>query len=89
MQIVLSILDLLVVVTVVVSVVRAVWRGQPENSRSVLLAAFIAVALFIFGLVSLAAAAGLAADSTQQIVLLVFLVAIAITARMAWTSQTA
>ncbi len=83
MGISLSILDLIVVSSVVIGVSRAVWKGQPESSRSLLLSTCLTLALIVFGLVSLSAALGLAGSSSRnQIALLVFLVPIAIVAPM-------
>ncbi len=84
----LVILDFLVVLAVVVSVSRAVWNGQSESSRSVLLSGLIVLAMCIFGLVSMSAASGLTSSSSfNQVALLIFLVAIAIVARMFWADQ--
>ena len=84
----LMILDFLVVLAVVVSVSRAVWNGQSESSRSVLLSGLIVLAMLVFGLVSMSAASGLtSSSSSNQVALLIFLVAIAIVALMSWTDQ--
>ena len=84
----LVILDFLVVLAVVVSVSRAVWNGQSESSRSVLLSALTVLAMLIFGLVSMSAASGLtSSSSSNQVALLIFLVAIAIVALMSWADQ--
>ena len=84
----LVILDFLVVLAVVVSVSRAVWNGQSESSRSVLLSALIVLAMLVFGLVSMSAASGLtSSSSSNQVALLIFLVAIAIVALMSWADQ--
>jgi hypothetical protein len=83
----LTILDPLVVLAVVASVSRAVWRGQPERSRSVLLSFVILVVLLVFGLVSISAASGLTSDPLNQLALLVFLVAIAIVALLSWADK--
>ena len=77
----LLILDLLVVLTVVLSVSRAVWVA----ARSKALALVIIAAMIIFGLVSLSAANGLTfASSFNQWALLIFLVVIAVVARISW-----
>jgi hypothetical protein len=84
----LMILDFLVVLAVVVSVSRAVWNGQSESSRSVLLSGLIVLAMLVFGLVSMSAASGLtSSSSSNQVALLIFLVAIAIVALMSWTDK--
>ena len=84
----LVILDFLVVLAVVVSVSRAVWNGQSESSRSVLLSGLIVLAMLVFGLVSMSAASGLtSSSSSNQVALLIFLVAIAIVALMSWTDK--
>ncbi len=84
----LGTLDVLVVLAVVVSVSRAVWNGQSENSRSLLLSGLIVLAMCIFGLVSMSAASGLtSSSSSNQVALLIFLVAIAIVALMAWADK--
>jgi len=82
MEILLAIADLLVIVGVVLSVIAAVRRGQ-----SVLLTAILALAMFIFGLVSLSAANGLvvSAWSPNHAAMLVFLVAAAIVLSVWWT----
>ncbi len=84
----LGTLDVLVVLAVVVSVSRAVWNGQSANSRSVLLSGLIVLAMCVFGLVSMSAASGLtSSSSSNQFALLIFLVAIAIVALMAWADK--
>ena len=84
----LMVLDFLVVLAVVVSVSRTVWNGQSGSSRSVLLSALIVLAMLIFGLVSMSAASGLtSSSSSNQVALLIFLVAIAIVALMSWADQ--
>lgn len=90
MRITLAIADVIVVLAVVFTVSRAVWRGQSDGSRSVLLSACIVLALLIFGLVSFTAAYGLAESSSfNQLALLIALVAIAIVARIGWANQPA
>jgi predicted neutral ceramidase superfamily lipid hydrolase len=90
MRIILSIADLIVVLAVVITVSRAVWRGQSDQSRSLLLSACIVLALLIFALVSFTAAYGLAESSSfNQLALLLALVAIAIVARIGWTKRAA
>jgi hypothetical protein len=87
MGIVLSIADLLVLLTIVVSVSRAVRNGQPRGFGPQLLSICITVALLIFALVSFTAAAGLAESSSLgQGVLFVFLVVTAIVARLSWVA---
>lgn len=84
----LGTLDVLVVLAVVVSVSRAVWNGQSANSRSLLLSGLIVLAMCVFGLVSMSAASGLTSSSSaNQFALLIFLVAIAIVALMAWADK--
>jgi len=90
MRIILSIADLVIVMSVVITVSRAVWRGQSEQSRSLLLSGCIVLALLIFGLVSFTAAYGLAESSSfNQIALLIVILAIAIIARMNWANEPA
>jgi FlaA1/EpsC-like NDP-sugar epimerase len=90
MRIVLGIADFVIVLAVVIAVSRAVWRGQSETSRSLLLSACIILAMLIFALVSFTAAYGLAESSLfNQVALLVFLVAMAVVVRIGWTSKTA
>jgi len=86
----LGTLDVLVVLAVVVSVSRAVWNGQSASSRSLLLSGLIVLAMCVFGLVSMSAASGLtSSSSSNQFALLIFLVAIAIVALMAWADKSA
>ena len=88
MRIVLSIADFIVVLAVVISVSRAVWRGQSEQPRSPVLFAFIILAMLLFGLVSFTAGYGLAESSSfNQVALLVFLVSIGIVARIGWANE--
>ena len=83
MAIFLLILDLLVVLGVVSSVSRAVWRGN----RSRVLSGVIIAAMIIFGLVSLCAANGLTfASSFNQVALLIALVITAVVARSSWAA---
>jgi hypothetical protein len=90
MRIVLGIADFVIVLAVVIAVSRAVWRGQSETSRSLLLSACIILAMLIFALVSFTAAYGLAESSLfNQVALLVSLVAMAIVVRIGWTNTTA
>lgn len=83
----LQTLDVLVVLAVVLSVPRAVWRGQSESSRSVLLCFLIFLVMCVFGLVSMAAASGLTSSPSNQFALLIFLVAIAFVVLMSWTDK--
>lgn len=79
---ILATLDFLVVLYVVISVPRAVWKGQ---TRSRPLTGFIIAAMMIFGLVSFTAAYGLAESSSfNQLALFISLLAIAIVARNSW-----
>lgn len=85
MGIVLTIADLLVLLTVVVSISRAVQNGQPPGFGPQLLSICVTVALLIFALVSFTAASGLAESSSLgQAVLFIFLVVTAIVARFSW-----
>ena len=88
MGIVLIIADLLVLLTIVISVSRAVRYGQPSSSGSLLLTVCIVIALLIFATVSFTAASGLAQSSSfSQGVLLVFLIVTAIVARVSWAPK--
>lgn len=82
MEIFLAVADILVVVGIVFGVIAAVQRGQ-----SVLLTAVLALAMFIFGLVSLSAANGLVMSdwTPNHVAMLVFLVAVAIVLSAWWT----
>jgi predicted neutral ceramidase superfamily lipid hydrolase len=88
MGIILGILEFVVVVAVVMSVSRAVWNGQSQSSRSVLLSALIGLVMLVFGLVSFTAAYGLAENSSfNQGALLIFLVATGVAARISWADK--
>jgi hypothetical protein len=88
MRIILGIADFLIVLAVVIAVSGAVWRGQSEQSRSLLLSARIILAMLIFGLVSFTAAYGLAESSSfNQVALLIVLVVVAIVARIGWARE--
>ncbi len=83
MGIVLIIADLLVLLTIVISVSRAV-RG----SGSLLLTVCIVIALLVFATVSFTAASGLAQSSAfNQGVLLAFLIVTVIVARVSWAPK--
>ncbi len=83
MSIILTIADLLVLLTIVISVSRVV-RG----SGSLLLTVCIVIALLVFAAVSFTAASGLAQSSAfNQGVLLAFLIATAIVARVSWAPK--
>jgi hypothetical protein len=83
MSILLTIADLLVLLTIVISVSRAV-RG----SGSLLLTVCIVIALLVFATVSFTAASGLAQSSAfNQAVLLAFLIVTAIVARVSWAPE--
>jgi hypothetical protein len=85
MGIVLRIADLLVLLTIVISVTRAVRNGPSQGVGAQLLSICIVVAVLIFALVSFTAASELAASSSlNQIVLLMFLVLTAVVARLSW-----
>ena len=86
MQTLLAIADLVVIVGIALSVVAAVRRGQ-----SLLLTATLAVAVFIFGLVSLSAANGLveSAWAPNQVAMVIFLVAAAIVLSVWWAQKPA
>lgn len=88
MAIALSIADLLVLLAIVISASRAVWKGHSRGFGPLLLSLCITLAMLIFALVSFAAAYGLAESSSLgRAVLLVFLVVTAIVARVAWVNK--
>lgn len=90
MGIVLSILDFLVLLTIVISVSRWVWKQPAQGFGPLLLSICITLALLIFATVSFTAAYGLAAGSSlSRGILLIFLIAIAILARMSWATNPA
>ena len=85
MGIILTIADVLVLLGLIISVSRAVRRGQPQGSGPLALSIVIVIALIIFATVSFCAAAGLAQNSAfNQIALLIFLVIIGVVARASW-----
>ncbi len=90
MGILLSIADVIVVLAIVISVLSAVWKGQPDG-RSLLLSACIALAMLVFGLVSLSAASGLAESesSLNHAAMLIFLAVTAVILRTWWASKPA
>jgi hypothetical protein len=88
MGIVLIIADLLVLLTIVISVSRAVRNGRPSGSSQLLLTVCIVIALLVFATVSFTAASGLAQSSAfNQAVLLAFLIVTAIVARLSWAPK--
>jgi hypothetical protein len=88
MGIILSIADLLVLLAIVVSASRAVWKGQSQGFGPLLLSICIVLAMLIFATVSFTAAYGLAESSSLgRVVLLIFLVVTAIVARVAWANK--
>ena len=90
MGIVLSVIDFLVLLTIVISVSRWVWKQPAQGFGPLLLSICITLAVLIFATVSFTAAYGLAAGSSlSQVILLIFLIAIAIVARISWASSPA
>ena len=88
MSILLTIADLLVLLTIVASISRAVRYGQQNGSGSLLLTVCIVIALLVFATVSFTAASGLAQSSAfNQAVLLAFLIVTAIVARVSWAPK--
>jgi hypothetical protein len=82
---VLTIIDVLVLLTLVISVSRAVRNGQPRGTGPLILSICIVVAVLIFAVVSFTAASGLAQSSSfNQVALLLFLIVIAVMARFSW-----
>ena len=85
MGIVLSIADLLLLLTILISVVRVVRNGPSQGFGAQLLSICIVAAVLIFALVSFTAAYGLAESSSlNQGVLLTFLALTAVVARLSW-----
>ncbi len=83
METFLSILDWLVLLAVVFSLARAVWKG---TTRSALLGAVLTAAFLLFGLVSACGASGLtSAAGVNQIALLIFLLATVLVASRTWS----
>ena len=74
---------------IVVCIPRAVYRGNPGPHAGVL-AGFVALALTVFGLVSMSVASGLAAGSSSlaRVILLTAFVLVAILCRISWSSAT-
>jgi len=90
MGIALSVIDFLVLLTIVISVSRWVWKQPAQGFGPLLLSICITLAVLIFATVSFTAAYGLAAGSSlSQVILLIFLIAIAIVARISWASNPA
>ena len=88
MGITLSIADVLGLLTIVISVSRAVRRGQPGGFGPALLSICIVVALLIFAIVSFTAAFGLAQSSLfNQVFLLAFLIVTAAVVRVSWAGS--
>ena len=90
MGIFLTIADVIVVLAIVIAVSGAVWKGQSQGG-SLLLSACIALAMLIFGLVSLSAASGLAesASSLNHAAMLIFVAVTAIVLRAWWANKPA
>jgi len=90
MGIALTVIDFLILLTIVISVSRWVWRQPVQGFGPLLLSICITLAVLIFATVSFTAASGLAAGSAlSQAILLIFLIAIAIVARMSWKNSPA
>ena len=89
METLLDIGAFVVFVLVVVCIPRAVHRGNPGPGSGIL-AGFVALALIVFGFVSMSVASGLAAGlRSPAIILLAAFVAVAILCRILWSSATA
>lgn len=85
MGIVLSVIDVFVLLAIVISASRWVWKQQSHGFGALLLSICVTLAILVFAMVSFTAASGLAAGSSlSQGVLLIFLVAIAIITRVSW-----
>ena len=88
MGIALSTADVIVLLAVVISVSRAVRRGQSGGFAPALLSICIVLALLIFAVVSFTAAFGLAQSSLfNQVFLVAFLIVTAVVARVSWASK--
>lgn len=82
---ILIIADILVLLSIVISVSRAVRNGQPRGTGPLVLSICIVIAVLIFAIVSFTAASGLAQSSAfNQVALLLFLIVIAAMARVSW-----
>lgn len=90
METLLDICAVVVFAIIVVSIPRAVYRGNP-GPHSGILAGLVALALIGFGLVSMSVASGLAstASSLSQFILLAAYVCVAILCGVTWFSPTA
>lgn len=88
MGIALSIADVLVLLAIVISASRWVWRQQSQGFGPLLLSVCITLALLVFALVSFTAAYGVAESSALgRGVLLLFLVVTAFVARFSWAKR--
>ena len=89
METLLDIGAFVVFALVIVCIPRAVHRGNPGPGSGIL-AGFVALALIVFGFVSMSVASGLAAGSSSlaHIILLAAFVAVAILCRISWSSAT-
>ena len=89
METILNILDVIVLLVVVASLARAVWKPV-GGGGSALLASVLTLAFVIFGIVSFSGAEGLAGGSAyNQRALLIFLVAISAVSYLSWQSKPA
>jgi hypothetical protein len=84
--------DVAAVIVFLLVVPSVVWAVRTESGKEVSagLAAFVAIFVTIMGVVFMAAATSLATgEATTRLIMLVFYVAIAIFARIAWASKPA
>ena len=87
----LIVADVCVVLAIVASVVRAVWKGQPPSFGSLLLSACIALASLVFAMVSLSAASSLlaASSSAARAAIGTFIIVAAVVLGAWWTKSPA
>jgi hypothetical protein len=90
MGILIDIGDVVVLLLLIISIPRMIWKDQQRSSVSLLLAIATALVLIIFATVAFVAYAQIVAESPSLLVrgaLLVFLLGMGVFLRISWTSK--
>jgi len=82
----LGIVDLIVFAVLFLHIIWAVWSDSRKNTASLIIVICLAIALVLFGIISVGVAGGFAKD--EPLTVLASLVAIAVLLGISWTAKT-